>query len=102
VILKYALTEVNSQYVVSLGFDPEWIMCFHSAPLHSSLEKSFNKYSLIQESGKDSQDKKRNHMKGLLVAATDCEPQYITRLLQVNHGMFTKCTSFVSCLFMLA
>jgi len=38
-------------------------------------------------------------MKGLLVAATDCEPQYITRLLQVNHGMFTYCTSFVSCLF---
>lgn len=38
-----------------------------------------------QESGKDSQDKKRNHIKGLLVAATDCEPQYITRLLQVTH-----------------
>ena len=32
-------------------------------------------------------------MKGLLVAATDCEPQYITRLLQVNRGMVTQCTS---------
>jgi hypothetical protein len=60
VILKYALTEVNSQYVVSLGFDPEWIMCFHSALLHSSLEKLFNIILLFrnQESGKDSQDKK--------------------------------------------
>uniref|UniRef100_A0A0E0M923 DNA ligase n=1 Tax=Oryza punctata TaxID=4537 RepID=A0A0E0M923_ORYPU len=38
--------------------------------------------TIAKESGKDSQDKKRNHIKGLLVAATDCEPQYITRLLQ--------------------
>ncbi|CAN6323665.1 unnamed protein product [Urochloa humidicola] len=38
--------------------------------------------AIAKESGKDSQDKKRNHIKGLLVAATDCEPQYITRLLQ--------------------
>jgi DNA ligase 1 len=41
---------------------------------------------LFQESGKDSQDKKRNHIKGLLVAASDCEPQYIIRLLQVVMG----------------
>lgn len=39
---------------------------------------------LSQESGKDSQEKKKNHMKALLVAATDCEPQYLIRLLQVN------------------
>uniref|UniRef100_A0ACD5TNP0 Uncharacterized protein n=1 Tax=Avena sativa TaxID=4498 RepID=A0ACD5TNP0_AVESA len=38
--------------------------------------------TIAKESGKDSQDKKRNHIKGLLVAATDCEPQYIIRLLQ--------------------
>lgn len=38
---------------------------------------------LLQESGKDSQDKKKNHIKGLLVAATDCEPLYLIRLLQV-------------------
>lgn len=56
-----------------------------SAQFH--FKKAFDKYALIQESGKDSQDKKRNHMKGLLVAATDCEPQYITRLLQVNRGI---------------
>jgi hypothetical protein len=59
----------------------------------ASVKKSLNKYLFIQESGKDSQDKKRNHMKGLLVAATDCEPQYITRLLQVIFGMFSQCTS---------
>ncbi|XP_011032556.1 PREDICTED: DNA ligase 1-like, partial [Populus euphratica] len=36
------------------------------------------------ESGKDSQDKKKNHIKALLVAATDCEPQYLIRLLQTK------------------
>ncbi|KAI7750166.1 hypothetical protein M8C21_008466, partial [Ambrosia artemisiifolia] len=34
-----------------------------------------------KESGKDSQDKK-NNIKGLLVAATDCEPHYLIRILQ--------------------
>ncbi|CAA7399102.1 unnamed protein product [Spirodela intermedia] len=38
--------------------------------------------TIAKEAGKDSQDKKRNHIKGLLVAATDCEPQYLIRLLQ--------------------
>jgi ATP-dependent DNA ligase len=49
-----------------------------------SFQRSFSNHTFFfhQESGKDSQDKKRNHIKGLLVAATDCEPQYITRLLQ--------------------
>ncbi|KAG1331722.1 DNA ligase 1 [Cocos nucifera] len=35
-----------------------------------------------KESGANSHDKKKNHIKGLLVAATECEPLYITRLLQ--------------------
>ncbi|XP_027150563.1 DNA ligase 1 isoform X2 [Coffea eugenioides] len=37
-----------------------------------------------KESGKDSQEKKKNHIKALLVAATDCEPQYLIRLLQAK------------------
>ncbi|XP_024532997.1 DNA ligase 1 isoform X1 [Selaginella moellendorffii] len=40
--------------------------------------------SIAKESGKDSQEKKRSRMKSLLVAATDCEPQYLVRLLQAK------------------
>ncbi|KAI5445716.1 hypothetical protein KIW84_013805 [Lathyrus oleraceus] len=38
--------------------------------------------SVAKESGKDSQEKKKNHIKSLLVAAFDCEPLCIIRLLQ--------------------
>ncbi|XXG59336.1 hypothetical protein AAC387_Pa04g1440 [Persea americana] len=37
---------------------------------------------IAKETGEDSQDKKRNHIKGLLVEAIDCEPLYLIRLLQ--------------------
>ncbi|KAF2321739.1 hypothetical protein GH714_001993 [Hevea brasiliensis] len=48
-----------------------------------TIAKVFNTFRLIaKESGKDSQDKKKNHIKALLVAATDCEPLYLIRLLQ--------------------
>ncbi|XP_065867440.1 DNA ligase 1-like [Euphorbia lathyris] len=48
-----------------------------------TVSKVFNTFRLIaKESGKDSQDKKKNHIKALLVAATDCEPLYLIRLLQ--------------------
>ncbi|CAL9087167.1 unnamed protein product [Musa textilis] len=54
---------------------------FKPQPL--TIAKVFDTFRAIaKESGKDSQDKKRNHIKGLLVAATDCEPQYLVRLLQ--------------------
>ncbi|KAI3989583.1 hypothetical protein MKX01_036192 [Papaver californicum] len=36
----------------------------------------------LKVSGQKSQEKKRNHIKELLVAASDCEPLYIIRLLQ--------------------
>ncbi|XP_057866255.1 DNA ligase 1 isoform X2 [Cryptomeria japonica] len=39
---------------------------------------------IAKESGKESQDKKRARIKALLVAATDCEPQYLVRLLQTK------------------
>ncbi|GAV73451.1 DNA_ligase_A_M domain-containing protein/DNA_ligase_A_N domain-containing protein/DNA_ligase_A_C domain-containing protein [Cephalotus follicularis] len=43
----------------------------------------FHTFQLIaKESGKDSQEKKKNRIKALLVAATDCEPLYLIRLLQ--------------------
>ncbi|XP_050204842.1 DNA ligase 1 [Mercurialis annua] len=48
-----------------------------------TVAKVFNTFQLIaKESGKDSQEKKKNRIKALLVAATDCEPQYLIRLLQ--------------------
>ncbi|XP_071921203.1 DNA ligase 1-like isoform X1 [Coffea arabica] len=48
-----------------------------------TVVKVFDTFRLIaKESGKDSQEKKKNHIKALLVAATDCEPQYLIRLLQ--------------------
>ncbi|KAH1220591.1 DNA ligase 1 [Glycine max] len=40
--------------------------------------------AMLYESGKESQEKKKNHIKALLVAATDCEPQYLIRLLQTK------------------
>ncbi|XP_027345986.1 DNA ligase 1 isoform X1 [Abrus precatorius] len=50
-----------------------------------TIRKVFNTFRLIaKESGKDSQEKKKNHIKALLVAATDCEPQYLIRLLQTK------------------
>ncbi|CAJ1979233.1 unnamed protein product [Sphenostylis stenocarpa] len=50
-----------------------------------TIRKVFNTFRLIaKESGKDSQDKKKSHVKALLVAATDCEPQYLIRLLQAK------------------
>ncbi|CAK7332181.1 unnamed protein product [Dovyalis caffra] len=50
-----------------------------------TITKVFNTFlQIAKESGKDSQDKKKNHIKALLVAATDCEPQYLIRLLQTK------------------
>ncbi|XP_038900960.1 DNA ligase 1 isoform X2 [Benincasa hispida] len=50
-----------------------------------TITKVFDTFRLIaKESGKDSQEKKKNHIKSLLVAATDCEPLYLIRLLQAS------------------
>ncbi|GJX25481.1 DNA ligase 1 [Tanacetum coccineum] len=54
-------------------------------PQPLTVSKVFDTFRVIaKESGKDSQDKKKNHIKGLLVSATDCEPQYLIRLLQTK------------------
>ncbi|CAN6559892.1 unnamed protein product [Malus baccata var. baccata] len=50
-----------------------------------TVTKVFSTFRLLaKESGKDSQEKKKNHVKALLVAATDCEPLYLIRLLQTK------------------
>ncbi|KAL6523267.1 tRNA ligase [Orobanche gracilis] len=51
-----------------------------------TIRKVFNTFHLIAEleSGKDSQEKKKNQIKSLLLAATDCEPLYLVRLLQTK------------------
>lgn len=50
-----------------------------------TVAKVFDTFRLIaKESGQNSQEKKKNHIKALLVAATDCEPQYLIRLLQTK------------------
>ncbi|KAG9157804.1 hypothetical protein Leryth_022808 [Lithospermum erythrorhizon] len=50
-----------------------------------TVAKVFDKLHIIaKESGKDSQEKKKNHIKSLLVAAIDCEPLYLIRLLQTK------------------
>ncbi|KAI3676968.1 hypothetical protein L1987_86584 [Smallanthus sonchifolius] len=55
-------------------------------PQPLTVAKVFDTFKVIaKESGKDGQDKKKNHVKGLLVAATDCEPQYLIRLLQIHY-----------------
>ena len=43
----------------------------------------FKRNALHQETGKNSQENRRNRIKSLLVAAVDCEPQYLVRLAQV-------------------
>ncbi|KAJ8649036.1 hypothetical protein MRB53_002059 [Persea americana] len=56
-------------------------LMFKPSPL--TIVKVLDTFRIIaKETGKDSQDKKRNHIKGLLVAAIDCEPLYLIRLLQ--------------------
>ncbi|XP_041991868.1 DNA ligase 1-like [Salvia splendens] len=50
-----------------------------------TVVKVFDTFRLIaKESGKDSQEKKKNLIKALLVATTDCEPQFLIRLLQTK------------------
>ncbi|KAK4480040.1 hypothetical protein RD792_013097 [Penstemon davidsonii] len=65
--LRHDRTESQSHYTLSI--------CFCTNPENKQHPR---------ESGKDSQEKKKNHIKALLVAATDCEPQYLIRLLQTK------------------
>lgn len=54
-------------------------------PVALTIRKVLNTFRLIaKESGKDSVEKKKDLIRALLVAATDCEPQYLIRLLQAK------------------
>ncbi|XP_042403363.1 DNA ligase 1-like isoform X2 [Zingiber officinale] len=79
--VKKQLKELGDLGLVAKASRSSQKVMFKPQPL--TISKVFNTFRAIaKESGKDSQDKKRNHIKGLLVAATDCEPQYLVRLLQ--------------------
>ncbi|KAL5071716.1 hypothetical protein RYX36_022603 [Vicia faba] len=79
---------INQQYTVlgDLGSVAKAIRLSQSMlrkPDALTITKVFNTFhSIVKESGKDSREKKKNHIKSLLLAATDCEPLYLTRLLQ--------------------
>lgn len=79
--VKKDLKELGDLGLVAKASRSSQKMMFKPKPLTISRVLSTFR-TIAKESGKESQDKKRNHIKGLLVAATDCEPQYITRLLQ--------------------
>nr|XP_007148871.1 hypothetical protein PHAVU_005G021200g [Phaseolus vulgaris]ESW20865.1 hypothetical protein PHAVU_005G021200g [Phaseolus vulgaris] len=69
----------SSQSTISQYYKPQ------KPPEALTIRKVFNTFRLIaKESGKDSQEIKKNHIKALLVAATECEPQYLIRLLQAK------------------
>ncbi|CAL9076204.1 DNA ligase 1-like isoform X1 [Musa acuminata AAA Group] len=79
--VKKQLKELGDLGLVAKASRSSQKVMFKPQPL--TIAKVFDTFRAIaKESGKDSQDKKRNHIKGLLVAATECEPQYLVRLLQ--------------------
>ncbi|GJN20931.1 hypothetical protein PR202_gb08369 [Eleusine coracana subsp. coracana] len=79
--VKKNLKELGDLGLVAKASRSSQKMMFKPKPL--TIDRVLSTFRTIaKESGKDSQDKKRSHIKGLLVSATDCEPQYIIRLLQ--------------------
>ncbi|KAH0913488.1 hypothetical protein HID58_036809 [Brassica napus] len=75
--------ELGDLGLVAKGSRSSQTMMFKPEPL--TVVKVFNTFRQIaKESGKDSTEKKKDRMKALLVAATDCEPLYLTRLLQAK------------------
>ncbi|KAL0794778.1 hypothetical protein Bca101_066155 [Brassica carinata] len=81
--VKKLNTELGDLGLVAKGSRSSQTMMFKPESL--TVVKVFNTFRQIaKESGKDSTEKKKDRMKALLVAATDCEPLYLTRLLQAK------------------
>ncbi|KAG9449522.1 hypothetical protein H6P81_009487 [Aristolochia fimbriata] len=79
--IKSRFKELGDLGLVAKECRSSQVLMFKPQPL--TVAKVLDTFRVIaKESGKDSQEKKRKHIKSLLVAATDCEPQYLTRLLQ--------------------
>ncbi|XP_068641595.1 DNA ligase 1 [Aristolochia californica] len=79
--IKSRFRELGDLGLVAKECRSSQVLMFKPQPL--MVPKVLDTFRVIaKESGKDSQEKKRKHIKSLLVAATDCEPQYLTRLLQ--------------------
>ncbi|CAA0178109.1 unnamed protein product [Arabidopsis thaliana] len=81
--VKKQNTELGDLGLVAKGSRSTQTMMFKPEPL--TVVKVFDTFRQIaKESGKDCNEKKKNRMKALLVATTDCEPLYLTRLLQAK------------------
>ncbi|XP_042505747.1 DNA ligase 1 isoform X1 [Macadamia integrifolia] len=79
--IKKQTEELGDLGLVAKASRSSQSLMFKPKPL--TVSRVFDTFRIIaKESGKDSQDKKRRHIRDLLIAATDCEPQYLIRLLQ--------------------
>ncbi|XP_043706255.1 DNA ligase 1 [Telopea speciosissima] len=79
--IKKQTEELGDLGLVAKASRSSQSLMFKPKPL--TVARVFDTFRTIaKESGKDSQDKKRRHIRELLIAATDCEPQYLIRLLQ--------------------
>uniref|UniRef100_A0A7N0RCW6 ATP-dependent DNA ligase family profile domain-containing protein n=1 Tax=Kalanchoe fedtschenkoi TaxID=63787 RepID=A0A7N0RCW6_KALFE len=81
--IKKQFEEKGDLGLVAKGSQSTQRVMYKPPPL--TIDKVFNTFrNIAKESWKDSQEKKKNHIKSLLVAATDCEPQYLICLLQAK------------------
>lgn len=81
--VKQQYTQLGDLGLVAKGSRSSQTVIFMHKPL-TVVKVADTLRQIAKESGKGSKDKKKDLMKTLLVATTDCEPLYLTRLLQDN------------------
>ncbi|GAB4842935.1 tRNA ligase [Ancistrocladus abbreviatus] len=82
-VIKKQNTELGDLGLVAKNLRSSQTMMYQPAPL--TVARVFDTFRLIAKaSGKDSQERKKSYMKILIVAAKDCEPLYLIRLLQTK------------------